>query len=629
MKNVVIGTAGHIDHGKSTLIKALTGLDPDRLKEEKKRGITIDLGFAEFVLPSGKRAGVVDVPGHEKFIKNMLAGIGGIDIVLLVIAADEGVMPQTQEHLDILSILEIEKGIVVLTKADLVDEDWLSLVKEDIKEKLKGTFLEDATMMEVSALEGKGLDELSYEIDRQTDELKNRNTNLPPRIPIDRVFSISGFGTVITGTQIEGTFQVGDEVVIYPNKISTKIRGIQVHGKSVDRSYAGQRVAINLANMKKDDIKRGDVLSIDKVLEPTMMLDAKVSVLKESNWSIKNRSRLRLYHGSSEVLCRVVILDKEEILPGEFAYIQLRLEEEIVAKRDDKIVLRFYSPMETIGGGFIIDSNPYKHKRFKDDIIEKLQLKEKGDIEDLIDEMIKVNSENYETMKSYIDKGEFEENEMKNVIEKFIEEDKVVKFVDNVILHKDYLEKIKENIIKELEDFHNKNNLKLGMKKEELRNKVMKKVKNKLYDDLLVYFENILNLVDNKVSLKDFKVIYTKEQEEMKKRIEDNLIKGRFSPKTVKEMAETFKDEEGFNKVIQSMIDFNLVIKLDENIVLYHSVYDEAVSMIKDFIKDNDGITLGQCRDVLGTTRKFALPLLEYLDNNKITKRDGDKRIIN
>jgi selenocysteine-specific elongation factor len=629
VKNVVIGTAGHIDHGKSTLIKALTGLDPDRLKEEKKRGITIDLGFAEFVLPSGKRAGVVDVPGHEKFIKNMLAGIGGIDIVLLVIAADEGVMPQTQEHLDILSILEIEKGIVVLTKADLVDEDWLSLVKEDIKEKLKGTFLEDATMMEVSALEGKGLDELSYEIDRQTDELKNRNTNLPPRIPIDRVFSISGFGTVITGTQIEGTFQVGDEVVIYPNKISTKIRGIQVHGKSVDRSYAGQRVAINLANMKKDDIKRGDVLSIDKVLEPTMMLDAKVSVLKESNWSIKNRSRLRLYHGSSEVLCRVVILDKEEILPGEFAYIQLRLEEEIVAKRDDKIVLRFYSPMETIGGGFIIDSNPYKHKRFKDDIIEKLQLKEKGDIEDLIDEMIKVNSENYETMKSYIDKGEFEENEMKNVIEKFIEEDKVVKFVDNVILHKDYLEKIKENIIKELEDFHNKNNLKLGMKKEELRNKVMKKVKNKLYDDLLVYFENILNLVDNKVSLKDFKVIYTKEQEEMKKRIEDNLIKGRFSPKTVKEMAETFKDEEGFNKVIQSMIDFNLVIKLDENIVLYHSVYDEAVSMIKDFIKDNDGITLGQCRDVLGTTRKFALPLLEYLDNNKITKRDGDKRIIN
>ncbi|PAB60868.1 selenocysteine-specific translation elongation factor [Anaeromicrobium sediminis] len=629
MKNVVIGTAGHIDHGKSTLIKALTGLDPDRLKEEKKRGITIDLGFAEFVLPSGKRAGVVDVPGHEKFIKNMLAGIGGIDIVLLVIAADEGVMPQTQEHLDILSILEIEKGIVVLTKTDLVDEDWLSLVKEDIKEKLKGTFLEDATMMEVSAVEGKGLDELAHEIDRQTDELKDRNINLPPRIPIDRVFSISGFGTVITGTQIEGTFKVGDEVLIYPNKVETKIRGIQVHGKSVDRSYAGQRVAINLANMKKEDIKRGDVLSIDKVLEPTMMLDVKVNVLKESNWSIKNRSRLRLYHGSSEILCRAVILDKEEILPGESAYIQLRLEEEVVAKRDDKIVLRFYSPMETIGGGFIIDSNPHKHKRFKEDIIEKLQLKEKGDIEDLIEEMIKVNSENYETMKFYIDKGEFAENEMEKVIEKFIEEDKVVKFVDNVILHKDYLEKLEKNIIKELKDFHNKNTLKSGMLKEELRNRVMKKVKNKLYDDLLAYFESVLNLVENKVSLKDFKVTYTKDQEEIKKKIEDNLTKGKFSPRTIKEMAQTFKDENEFNKVIQSMIDFNLLIKLDENIVLYHTVYNEAVTMIKDFIKDNDGITLGQCRDVLSTTRKFALPLLEYLDNNKITKRHGDKRIIN
>lgn len=628
MKNVIIGTAGHIDHGKSTLIKALTGSDPDRLKEEKKRGITIDLGFAEFILPSGKRAGVVDVPGHEKFIKNMLAGIGGIDIVLLVIAADEGVMPQTKEHLDILSILGIEKGIVVLTKTDMVDEDWLMLVKDDISEKLKGTFLEDAKMMEVSAIEGIGLKELAGEIDKQTDDMVERNTNMPARIPIDRIFSVSGFGTVITGTQIEGTFNVGDEILIYPSMIETKIRGLQVHGQSVDQSFAGQRVAVNLSNVKKDDIKRGDVLGVIKALEPTMMLDVKVDLLEESKWSIKNRSRLRLYHGSSEILCRAVILDKEELNPGESAYIQLRLEEEIVAKRGDKLVLRFYSPMDTIGGGVIIDPNPYKHKRFKDDVIEALELKESGDTKDLIEELIKNNSNNFENEKFYIEKGHFDIDELTETIKSFEAENKIKRFVDDVILHKDFVMELEVKIKSTLEEFHKKYPLKKGILKEELRNRTMKCVKNKLFDSILDNFIEIINIEGNIVSIKGFEIVYSKEQIKIKTIIENELIQGGFAPKTIKELVALFKDKNEFNEVLHSMVDNNLIIKLDDGVAYHIKNYNKALELIKSSIEANGGITLAQCRDILSTSRKYALPLLEHLDNIKVTKRQDDKRVL-
>lgn len=316
LKNVIIGTAGHIDHGKTTLIKALTGRDTDRLREEKERGISIELGFTYFDLPSGRRAGIIDVPGHERFIKNMLAGAGGIDAVILVIAADEGVMPQTREHLNILSLLKVKKGIIALTKKDMVDQEWLEMVIEQIREETADTFLEDAKIIPVSSVNGEGLKELISEVDSVTEIVEEKDSQKVFRLPVDRVFTITGFGTVVTGTLVSGSINEGDRIEIYPRKIETRVRSIQVHEKNVKTAYAGQRVAINIANIKLDEIRRGDILGQSGRMEPTMMLDARLEILKDADKTIDNRDRLRFYHGTSEIMCRVVLLDREELKPG-------------------------------------------------------------------------------------------------------------------------------------------------------------------------------------------------------------------------------------------------------------------------------------------------------------------------
>ena len=399
MKNIIIGTAGHIDHGKTTLIKALSGTDTDRWEEEKRRGITIDLGFACFDLPSEpgsqnkNRIGIIDVPGHEKFIKNMLAGVVGMDLVLLVIAADEGIMPQTQEHVNILNLLGIKNGIIVLTKCDLVDSDWIELIKEDIKEELADTFFANSPIVEVSSTTGKGINELIDAIQRMTNNIVNeRDIYTIPRLPIDRAFTISGFGTVITGTMISGTIKKGDELEIYPIGKLSKVRNIQVHNSDAEACYAGQRAAINLTNIKKSELYRGCVLAPVNSMKNTMMLDVKLNLLKSSKRIVENRSRLHLYTGTSEVLCRVVLLDKENLTPGESCYAQLRLEEEIAVRRGDKFIVRFYSPMETIGGGEIIEPVPNKKSKVNDNLIESLKIKEQGSNTQVTENIIKENS---------------------------------------------------------------------------------------------------------------------------------------------------------------------------------------------------------------------------------------------
>ena len=366
MKHIIIGTAGHIDHGKTTLIKALTGRNTDRWEEEQRRGITIDLGFTWFDLPGGDRAGIIDVPGHEKFINNMVAGVVGMDLVLLVVAADEGIMPQTREHMDILNLLGIEKSIIVLNKCDLVEEDWLELVEEEIKEELAGTFLEKAPVVRVSAATGEGLPHLVEVIQRMSEEeVEEKDTSTIPRLPIDRAFSLSGFGTIITGTLLSGTITKEDTLEMYPIGKTSKIRSIQVHGEDVDKCYAGQRVAINLSNIKKREIRRGCVLAPPDSMKNTDLLDVKMRILDSSMRVLTNHARLHLFTGTSEILCRAVLLDREEIGPGEDGYVQLRLEEEIAVKKGDKFVVRFYSPMETIGGGVILEPNPAVHRRFQ------------------------------------------------------------------------------------------------------------------------------------------------------------------------------------------------------------------------------------------------------------------------
>ena len=394
MKNIIIGTAGHIDHGKTALIRALTGKETDRWEEEKRRGITIDLGFTYFDLPSGDRAGIIDVPGHEKFVNNMLAGVIGMDLVMLVVAADEGMMPQTREHVHIMSQLGVDKSIVVLNKCDLVDDEWKELVKEEIKEELIGSVFEKANIIEVSAMTGEGISDLIKEIVHMTkDELNEKDINTISRLPIDRSFSISGFGTIVTGTLISGSIKKDDELEIYPTGKKVKIRSIQVHGKDVKECFAGQRSAINISNLKKDEIKRGYVLAPPNSLEDTMMLDVKLNVLNSSERILSNRCRLHLFTGTSEVLCRAVLLDTEEAAPGDSCYAQLRLEEKIAVRRGDKFIVRFYSPLETVGGGVILDANPTKKTPFNKAQLEEIKRKEEGSHSDIVELLVKKHPE--------------------------------------------------------------------------------------------------------------------------------------------------------------------------------------------------------------------------------------------
>ena len=399
MKNIIVGTAGHIDHGKTTLIKALTGRNTDRWEEEQRRGITIDLGFTYFDLKNGDRVGIIDVPGHEKFINNMVAGVVGMDLVLLVVAADEGIMPQTREHMDILGLLGIKKSILVINKCDLVDEEWLELVEEEIQEELEGTFLEGAPVVKVSAATGQGLDELTDTIQQlMSDEVVAKDTQTIPRLPIDRAFTLSGFGTIITGTLISGTITREDVLEMYPIGKECKIRNIQVHGQNQDKCYAGQRVAINLSNVKKKEIRRGCVLAPKNSMKNTDLLDVKLKVLEDSMRILTNHERLHLYTGTSEILCRAVLLDKEQIGPGEEGLVQLRLEEEIAVKRGDRFVVRFYSPMETIGGGIVLEPNPVRKKRFDAQAIEELKKKESGSLGDVMELQIKEHGDTMITL---------------------------------------------------------------------------------------------------------------------------------------------------------------------------------------------------------------------------------------
>lgn len=623
MKNVIIGTAGHIDHGKTTLIKALTGRETDTLDEEKKRGISINIGFTYFDLPSNKRVGIVDVPGHEKFIKNMLAGASGLDMVLLVVSAEEGVMPQTVEHLDILSYLNVKKGIVVLTKCDAVDPEFVSLVKEDVSEKIKDTFLSGSEIIEVDSISRRGIDKLIHKIDELSDDIEDKNVYSPARLNIDRVFSVKGFGTVITGTLFEGKINIDDDLIIYPKNLKTKIRSIQVHGEDVKTAYAGQRTAINISNVKVEDIERGNVLASPNSLEESMMLDVKLSAVKHTEKSIKHWDRLRLYHGTREILCRAVPLNIEKIEPGESAFVQLRLEESIVSKKGDKFVLRFYSPMETIGGGVIIDPSPKKHKRFDDKVIDALIVKEKGDLKDIIEEFIK-SSEEYLSIKEIMSYSGAHEADVTKSLDKLIEEGKLLN-INNIYMHINKYNMLRDKAVDLLDNYHKKFRLRKGMLKEELRSKVASKFKTREMDLLLDRFSNegIIKVVGNIVSLKEFEVKLNEAQKSIFTNIKKKLKAcGMSSILTIEEVCEN----NNYNEVLESMIGEDIE-KLDDMYIMDKEIYERAKKILIDYIEKNGEITLGEYRDLVDSSRKNCMIILENFDRNKITKRIDNKRV--
>lgn len=625
MKNIIIGTAGHVDHGKTALIKALTGIETDRIKEEKKRGITIELGFAYLDLPDGEKAGIIDVPGHEKFVKNMLAGAGGIDLALLVVAADEGFMPQTREHLGILSLLNISEGIIVITKKDMVDEDWLEIVCDEVRQEVQGTFLENAQIIPVSSYTGESIEQLRQAIFTMIDQKTQiKNLDVPFRIPVDRIFSVEGFGTVITGTLIEGTMKVGDPVTVYPSRIESRIRNLQVHSQDVQEAYAGQRVAVNLAGLKKTDLNKGDVIAVPDSMHTTMMIDIHLTVLKDCDREIRNATRLHLYHGARDILCKIVLLDRDSVGAGESCYAQLRLEEEIAVKTGDRFVLRFYSPVETIGGGVILDSNPFKHKRNDAAVLESLKLKEGGSDREKISAALRDYSARFETLdflqiQTGIPKEQFDQQ-----INKLIKDKVAFRVSDNVVIHTDYLNRLKDSAVKLLESYHKENPLREGMKKDEFRNKLIKyediSVVDKITDSLVN--RKVLKYVNNCVALADFEVQQDNNQQE----IENAFLQGGFSPESPDQIAARFPKVKNFKQVLESLVNTGKLVRVEEKILLHADYYNKALTLAKEHVDQNGQITLAEMRDLMGASRKFAVAVLEYWDKRGITKKVGDAR---
>lgn len=621
--NVIIGTAGHIDHGKTTLIKALSGIETDTTQEEKDRGMSINLGFAYFDLPSGKRCGVVDVPGHEKFIKNMLAGVSGINLVLLLVDSREGIMPQTKEHIDILTLLGIENYIIVMTKIDLVEEEYRELVKEDIREFIAGTVLENSPIIEVDSISKKGLDKLLETIDKKTEDIEAKNIEKNARLNVDRSFQVKGFGTVVTGTLTEGVVNVGDELVIYPKGIKTKVRNIQVHSKDVERAYAGQRTAINLANIKFDDVKRGDTLATADSLTKTYMLDSEIKLINDERANLELWDRVRVYIGTEEVMARVVPLGTDLLKAGESSFAQLRLEDEIAVKNYDKFIIRTYSPMITIGGGVILDASPKKHSRFNEEILEKLKVQLEGNTSDLIANYI-LSHNNYLVSKDSIVKDlQLPEEEIVESVAQLIETATVYETKLGYI-HKKKYEEVLEKLKKLLVEYHNRFKLKVGIPKIEVLSKFKLSQKETL--ELLDLFiaNNEIRLEGNLVAEKDFVVNYDKKQLDEKERIEKALLEGGFTPPTIKDLTNGEKPKV---EILESLID-NTIVRLDADLVLHANVLKEAIQKVEDHFKVNDQMGLAEFRDMTGSSRKYSMAILEYIDKLGITRRVENYRVL-
>lgn len=629
MKNIIVGTAGHIDHGKTTLIKALTGRNTDRWEEEQRRGITIDLGFTYFDLKNGDRVGIIDVPGHEKFINNMVAGVVGMDLVLLVVAADEGIMPQTREHMDILGLLGIKKSILVINKCDLVDEEWLELVEEEIQEELEGTFLEGAPVVKVSAATGQGLDQLTDTIQQlMSDEVVAKDTQTIPRLPIDRAFTLSGFGTIITGTLISGTITREDVLEMYPIGKECKIRNIQVHGQNQDKCYAGQRVAINLSNVKKKEIRRGCVLAPKNSMKNTDLLDVKLKVLEDSMRILTNHERLHLYTGTSEILCRAVLLDKEQIGPGEEGLVQLRLEEEIAVKRGDRFVVRFYSPMETIGGGIVLEPNPVRKKRFDAQAIEELKKKESGSLGDVMELQIKEHGDTMITLAELAKVMAHSVDELKEYLEELEESGTIFVFPmkkDTYLWHRDSEFAVRQKIEETLQKYHSEHPYRYGMKKAEIHNTFLKKIKPNIFDAYIERMtgENVYGRREEYLSLPGYEVPKDAMYLQTEKLIEDTFEKAGYDFVRFSEIDFGKIPRQTAEDVVLMMIDEGKVLRINEEMFTMKHLMDEAKEKIQNHLKEENLITIAQVRDMFSTSRKSAKPILEYMDSIKVTKKTG------
>lgn len=629
MKNIIIGTAGHVDHGKTRLIKALSGIDTDRLEEEKKRGITIELGFAHIPNDAGYNIGVIDVPGHEKFIKNMLAGIGGIDFVLFVVAADEGIMPQTREHFEILQALGIDDGIIAITKTDMVDEEWLELVQEDIRDYVEGSFLEGKPMIPVSAKSGENIDLLKEEIIRKCDR-ESKRIEAPEmfRLPVDRVFTKSGFGTVVTGTLMDGTCSLNDEVHVFPEETPAKIRGIQTYGNDVEQAVAGQRTAINLSGVRKEDIRRGDVIAAKSAVSVTGMLDVKLKIFESSERMVLNNSRVHLYCGSKEVLTKVILMDRDALSAGEEAYVQFRLEEPIAVRRGDRFIIRFYSPIITIGGGQILDAVPEKHKRNRENVLEGFRMLESGNVSDIF--VLKTGGHKFYSKELLLQELGMLPEIGNREIERCIEADKLVELEDGTILAASKFQMMTDRLIQLLQEYHESNPLAEGMPKQELQSRLRDTwhiQEDKIILGAVHRLMNLGTLTDcgKTVSMQGFEAVLTPEQEKLKERIA-GIYKdvGIEIPKN-DEIYALDSDKRVINAIFDRLYKEGVLVKVDPSYNISQEGWHRVVTAARTAGAEGSFV-LADFRDTLNTSRKYASVYLAALDRAGITVFDGERR---
>jgi selenocysteine-specific elongation factor len=634
MKNVIVGTAGHVDHGKTFLIKALTGMDCDRLKEEKKRGITIENGFADMIY-GDYNISVIDVPGHEKFVSNMLAGIGGIDLVLLVIGLDEGVMPQTREHFGILDKLDIRKGIIVYTKRDLVDDpDWIEMVRDDARDLVKGTFMEDAPEIEVSSLDGYNIDKLrDLIIENIDDDLLKNSSEFLFRLPVDRVFTIDGFGTVITGTLVEGRVKTGDEIMVYPEKKLTKVRNVQVHNENVDEALAGQRTALNLQGLKKDDLRRGSVLAKPGSLETGRLLDIRLEMLRDTDRKILNNARVHFYSGSTDSLAKVVLLDRDAAEKGDVCYCQLKLEEDVAVKRNDRFIVRFFSPMITVGGGKILEVTPRKHKRFDEDALEGLRIKDQGSEKEIMDLVLSEKSREVPDVTRLALKQRLTMDETQNILAELVNGKRARVLEKGRYIHESFLSRAKESAAEILGDYHENNRMSAGMARAEFRSRLGEKLRledSKALDEIIAMMtaDKVIKEVSGRVSAFGFGVKRSPEAEKLRNRILGRYRQSVYEMPTVDEILETERDKVNARHLIDSLVDEGELVRLDARYCIDSGAYEKALNMIKEHITNNGKITLAEFRDMIGTSRKYAMAILDHTDRERITAKEGDYRIL-
>jgi len=635
MKHMIIGTAGHIDHGKTCLIQALTGIDTDRLAEEKRRGITIDLGFAHMMLNEDTHTDIIDVPGHEKFIRNMLAGVSQLDLVLMVVAADEGVMPQTVEHLDILSLLGVRRGIVVITKCDLADEEILALARQDIAERFAGTFLEHAPVQAVSTRTGQGIEELRGLLNDEARRLQPRSCGPRFRLFIDRAFTMQGFGTVVTGTLTAGKISMDDTVMVYPQEKTVRVRGLQSCGQDIAEGFPGQRVAVNLPGVKKEELSRGEVLATPGSLKMTELLDVKLTGLKNMEYGIANNDRLHLFLGTATLLCRVRLLNTDRLRAGEQCYAQLRLEEPVAVQNGDHFVVRFYSPLKTIGGGVVLNSCPPKRKRFDETVLTRFQLYDTGSLQEQL--LLELSDrpafcKKIRTVEE-IQNGfpQIDSSAFLTALHRLLEQGKVVTVSDQILVPPAILADVLQEICGALTEYHSRFPLRSGFGLPELKRQFFAQEEPRTADALLAFFANKGEITKSAqfASLPNFNptetAFYRKISTAADKIYKESLY---FPPDTDSVTALLPCTPEEAGEALRLMAAQNRLIRVNDRIFLHGEAYRRMLLLLKNYVEQNGSITLAEFRDLFNTSRKYAAIILESLDEQGVTVKQGDARTL-